>query len=276
MRKTDIAIFFFIVAIVGWIIYKEVFRIAPSPREPITEKEGEILPEEKRVAKDLKISKEALEASRNSEIQQRLDQFSIFLAELEASLGSAQAKAIANPTDSEAKREAVIAETKTEQARAQLETRWQNALTEAVDQMDIAETAAIDATGAYQSALYRVNYWENERDKANEKIQALNKIQQGIVNDASLSNKYLEVIMDWRRNWEYYVRKIKETQAITDRVRIEAVATITNANFCVERVLTITADLRLLGILLALASRTDQIARATRNKLEDLEIRLRG
>lgn len=67
---------------------------------------------------------------------------------------------------------------------------------------------------------------------------------------------------------------LAEAKRVVTRAKIEAVRAISHADDTAERVLTITADIRLLGILLALAGRLDSIARATREKLAELERKL--
>ena len=227
--------------------------------------------------------KKAQEAERQALVAEQAD----IVRALETRLKSLESAAILQPTDPGIIKETEEAEARAEAERAELEKRWTEALNRAEVAMIRAEEAAIVASGAHLRAKRNIGIWELDVTQLERALVEAERFlaQEQVV---GIGKRKIGEVWYTREEYEAFKRKrdILATTLATSRRSLEAArnaeirtktdaySAISSANLAVERVLTIIADLRLLGILLALASRVDGIAKATRTKLAELEAKM--
>lgn len=244
-------------------------------------------------------TKEALIEAQQAEISAELDQNAVAVRDYENVLAETQEQSILEPTTPSYSEIAAQKEAEAQEARARLEAQWNKALAFAQDAMTRAKLAADDAWAAYSTAFgkYRaatrnIDIWVADVALFSQRLEAAKQELSEFDLHYSLGGGWT-----WRPIWKEddrrdLVDKVNSAQAelnnsetnlekwrnlaaeahnVASRCKSDAVHAISNANDTVERVLTITADIRLLGILLSLCDRVDVIARATRTKLGQLE-----
>ena len=233
---------------------------------------------------------EALEEAHQAEIQALLDQNAVAVRDYERVLAETQAQAILDAATESAAELAAQKEAEAQEARARLEAQWNLALGKAQSATERAKLAAEDAWSAYSDAYSKYiqavraeEIWRLDLKQAEAQVlkytgQILT-ITIGITSEeaaahaASLMAARARVVTA-ETNLEKWRDLMVRTHNVASRCKSDAVHAISNANDCIERVLTITADIRLLGILLSLCDRADAIARATRTKLGELESKM--
>lgn len=218
------------------------------------------------------VGAEALATGQQAEAIALIQEQAEKLRMMEETLAHIQQTGILTPT-AETLAQAQAAEEATRLERIELERRWTEALNTAEVAMLRAKEAAVIAVGAYSTA----------RGRANQQLALVESQQQAI--------KKIEAEMAGRISHMLRLKLYKERTGMgavlnsleaqyakakdeATRCKTSAVGAVSHANDCVERALTITADLRLLGLLLTLAGRLDTIAYATRTKIKELEGRL--
>lgn len=270
----QILLLILVVGMIGWLLYKE-FAIAGEVEEKMKE-DPNLSKDEAEALLAKEKADVALLAAQQAEADARIDEQARKVAEDEANLAALQAAAIAKATE-ETKRAAEEAEVQARIDRIELERRWTQALDTAETSMLTAKSAAITTTTTYLTQQEKVTIW----------------LKRIVIQKASV--EYFQTRFDtapwytpiWDKNKmeadltnartilsSLQTRSVAEVNKAAN-LRSTAVATIAKADSCIERVLTIIADIRLLGILLSLANRVDSIAQATRNKLTELEEKIR-
>ncbi len=247
-------------------------------------------------------TKESLLEAQLAEILAQVDQNAVAVREYEKSLAEVQAKAILDVSTGSYSEIAKQREAEAQEARARLEAQWNISLSTAQSATETAKPAADDAWAAYSDAYSKyfptvrnVDIWVKDVALASQKLEAAKQELLEFDQQYSLLGGWT-----WRPIWEEDTRRdlvvkvasaeawLKDSKAslakwrdlrvathnVASRCKSDAVHAISNANDCIERVLTITADIRLLGILLSLCDRADAIARATRTKLGELESKM--
>ncbi len=241
--------------------------------------------EEATAAAAAALAAEALLAAQQTELQHLLDELAAAVERAENELAAAEGAAILNPEDVAAQEAAAQAEAQAEADRKELELQWTKSLNDAQAELVTAQKAAEVATGAYLSAKRNVGIWETALEQ-DEKRLIDARIKFGVSVYIPPTEWWLSATDEERAaltrlmtNLEIFIipddkANIGKWRQIESRTSDHAIAAITAANLVVERVLTITADVRLLGILLSLARRTDTLAIATRTKLAELQARI--
>lgn len=235
-------------------------------------------------------TKEALLDAQMAEMQAQLDQNAAAVRAYEKVLAEVQAQAILDAATESAAELAAQKEAEAQEARARLEAQWNLALANAQSATETAELAAEDAWSAYRDAFskYRqvvsaIEIWRVDLRQAEAQVLKytgeLLVVTIGITaEEAAVTAKKLTSAEARVVTAEAKLKQLRDlmvqTHNVASRCKSDAVHTISNANDCIERVLTITADIRLLGILLSLCDRADAIARATRTKLGELESKM--
>ena len=258
-------------------------------------------PEEIITSGAVNTTKEALLEAQLAEFQAQLDQNAVAVRDYEKVLAEVQAQAILDAATASYSEIAAQREAEAREARARLEAQWNIALSTAQSAMERAKLAADDAWAAYSDAYSKyfptvrnVEIWildvarlkrqleEVEAILAQDKVVGITKIQIGGVSYTYTEYEALkqrrnvleDQLWDSMRNLDKWRDLRVSTHNVASRCKSDAVHAISNANDCIERVLTITADIRLLGILLSLCDRADSIASATRTKLGQLESKM--
>ena len=236
------------------------------------------------VTREEAIAKAAAEAAAAEvkiaqEVERRalVEEQASIVRQLEGRLRDLEMAAIIAPLDPAIIKETEEVEARAAVERAELELRWKDALGRAEVAMVRAEEAAIVATGAYATAWAKVVYWTNQLAKNRRQNEVLLQIRANIAPEdltLVLAKSFEAQALTLFENMERYKRELELARNRAATVRTEVVSAINSANLTIERVLTIIADIRLLGILLALAGRVDGIAKAIRTKLAELEARL--
>jgi len=237
--------------------------------------------EEAKAAAASALAAEALLRAQQAEVEARLDELASLLTQTEQALAAAQAAAILHPEDAAAILAAEQVEAQAQADREELEREWTNALNSATTEVQTAERAAEVAVGAYLAAKRNVGIWEDALKRDEALLQdALAQFGVSVYEpQILLPPEERERLAQLITNLQTF--KIPEDKAniekwrqVESRTADDANAAIASANLIVERVLTLTADVRLLGILLALAYRTDGIAIAVRAKLGELQAKI--
>lgn len=191
---------------------------------------------------------------------------------MEETLALIQQTGILTPT-AETMAQAAEAEEETRLQRIELERRWKEALGTAEVAMAGAKEAAVIAVDAYTGARVIANRWLTMMARPQERIKKIEAEMTGQISHM-LRLKLSKELTDNKRILEAWEAQYDKAKNEATRCKTSAVGAVSHANDCVERALTITADLRLLGLLLTLAGRLDTIAYATRTKIRELEGRL--
>lgn len=247
-------------------------------------------------------TKEALEDAHQAEIRAGLDQNAVAVREYERVLAEVQAQAILDAATRSAAELAAQKEAEAQEARARLEAQWNLALGNAQSATETAKLAAEDAWIAYQlafgkyhAAVRNVDIWVADVSIFSKRLDTAEAELRAFISRYALGETWswlpiwkeddkrdLETkvasaeaqLKDSKANLEKWRNLAAKAHNVASRCKSDAVHAISNANDCIERVLTITADIRLLGILLSLCDRADAIAKATRTKLGELESKM--
>jgi len=192
---------------------------------------------------------------------------------IERQLAVTQAEAILSYGLSSAVSSAVRIEQDASIQRADLEARWAEALKIASGEMDKAQNNLNDIAGAYEKALNVVIHWLDEAKWANVAVQKFNALVQSAptIHERTV---YAAKVSEYRSRWSDFMLNAQNAKNSASRIRIEYSIAYSAMNSIIERVLTISADIHLLGILLSLADRTDKIAIATRTSVSSLHNRI--
>uniref|UniRef100_A0A6M3X7W7 Uncharacterized protein n=1 Tax=viral metagenome TaxID=1070528 RepID=A0A6M3X7W7_9ZZZZ len=263
-------------------------RVAKAADEDIEEGAEELkaldptlTDEEAKAAAAATLAAEALLRAQQAEAQAQLDALAALVSQAEQVLATAQSEAILHPEDTAAILAAEQAEAQAQADREELEREWTNALNSATTEVQTAERAAEVAVGAYLAATRNVGIWEDTLKRDEVLLRdALDKFGVSIYEPhIPLEPEERERLARLITNLQTFIipedrANIEKWRHIEMRTKTDANAAITSANLIVERVLTLTADVRLLGILLALAYRTDGIAIAVRTKLGELQAKI--
>lgn len=223
---------------------------------------------------------EALRRAQDAERQAMVEEQAERVRALEERLRQLQTAAILQPLDPIIIRDTEEAEAQAIIERRELMRRWTLALTSAETELVKADEAATVATTAYQSAVRKVKYWEADIKRLEEElttIRIVSPIYEPAPDIPRTPEEALAIATRFHTvttQLETSKRSLEVARHTEMRTKTDAYNAISSANLCVERVLTIIADVRLLGILLTLANRVDGVAIATRTKLAVLEARL--
>lgn len=218
----------------------------------------------------LEALKRAQEAEDRALVQEQAD----IVRMLEERLKALQTSLILQPDDPALQREAEEAEARAIEDRRELERRWTEALTITERELAIANKDVAASTEAYESARAKVAYWENRVAMYKNFVMQAQRML-GIVTIAELRRDWETKLALYRAYLKKYEGNVVAAKNTATAVRAELIGTVATANLVVEAALRTIADIRLLGILMALANRVDGIAKATRTKLRELEVRLK-
>lgn len=258
------------------------YLIVGKPKSPLEEKEDELkksdpslTDEEARALAAAELAAEALRIAQEAERQALLEEQAKKLRLLEEELAAAQARAILLATE-EAAREAAAIEAAARAERLEFERRSRQALSIVEAELVVIREAAVVAANAYVVAKGKAdNLWGYVQTQQHSVAR-----QQKVVNELGFWTTYWtrdreEKELASRKTSLVYLQgqysKAVDAAAIT---RTAAAKTVSDANDCIERALTLIADIRLAGILFALCGRVDSIAKATRTKVAELEAKL--
>ncbi len=288
MRKEQAIVGTVIIAVIAIVAYfllrkSKVLSAIDDKAAELKFYDKSLTDEEAKAAAAEAVALEALRVAQQAEKIAKVEEQAEKVRLIEEELARQQARAILL-ADEEAARIAEELEAAARVARIELEKRWTLALTTAESQMKVTEEAAKVATTSYLTARYNVETQirivELLESKLADAITELATHRVVLVFGAEVSTTLTEIhrlrdlIAYYKLNIPAAKDKLETLRHIETRTKTDAAKAISHANDCVERVLTIIADIRLLGILLALAGRVDAIAKATREKVAELERKL--
>jgi len=224
------------------------------------------------------VSANALASLRNKEQEAYLAKLAAEVKQMEASLEILERDAMnivgVNPAAAaETERRATELEASARAARANLEKEWEIDLNQAISCMNTAKNAAVLAVAAYESAKQAVVNYEQQAEKWRNSVQVANNVLQRQTSTAAREAAE-KALYEARAHYDEAMRQASLARITMNSVGINAQATIGNANDAVGDVISLTRALQNLGILLALANRTDTLANSTRDQIRKLEAKL--
>lgn len=275
-------------------------------KEKLLDEDPTLSEDEATAAAAAALANAALLAAQQAEEDARLDQLALILSGTERDLAGAQEDAILHPDDPEVVNRAEELEALAITEREELKREWTNSLNAVTVELQVAERAAEIATESAVAAMKKVvaqeatiegikakippleaeivelkmkitvlekeiaeyysgGYWIWERDEVEKRKTLIAQYE------ARINGLLLPLISKFQGQIDEARDVLESLRQIESRTWDNANMAITATNLIVERALTITADVRLLGILFDLAHRTDRIAIGVRNKLGQLQ-----
>lgn len=228
-------------------------------------------------------SQSSLSKAQKAELAARIQAHYDRLLLQEAKLQTLQEQDIAGTLTEDEKRQLEEAEQEAAEARKALIDSWKKAANIAEEAMNETSISAGNAVSACvtlattvdkNKSLYETT--KQEYDLAvKEAEEYYQSVQGGILGYRPAEKKRYEErqrkIANIKYNLDIIQDKYYESLNNLQTAKLNAVHILSNYNDCIERVLSISAEIKLLNIILAVATRLDGIAGAAADRLNSLQ-----